>query len=43
MSSKEINKFVEPFLPFTYVCYEKIHPDARIMIKDNQIYFKLIK
>lgn len=43
MSSKEINKFVEPFLPFTYVCYEKIHPDARIMIKGNQIYFKLIK
>jgi len=43
MSNKEIKHFVEPFLPFTYVCYEKIHPDARIMIKGNQVYFKLIK
>ncbi|MBI2666680.1 hypothetical protein HYX13_03655 [Candidatus Woesearchaeota archaeon] len=39
MSKREVEKFVEPFLPFTYACYEKVNPDVKILIdKKHRMY-----
>ena len=32
MSEEQIEKFVEPYLPFTYVCYEKVKAEVKILI-----------
>lgn len=35
MSKEQVRKFVEPYLPFTYVCYEKVKADAKILIDEG--------
>ena len=32
MTQKEIKNFVAPYLPFTYVCYEKVKPAIKIIV-----------
>ncbi len=39
MNIKEIKGFVEPYLPFTYLCYDKIVPDFKIFIDKKHNYF----
>ena len=41
MTKKEIERFVELFLPLTYVCYEKIHPDITIYIDKNHTFYRM--
>ena len=42
MTEEEINHFVEVFLPFTYLCYETVKPDFKILInKNHKNYLKL--
>ncbi len=39
MTNKEIEHFVNVYLPFTYVCYEKVKPDVMLRInKRHQVY-----
>ncbi|MBI4152010.1 hypothetical protein HY496_03495 [Candidatus Woesearchaeota archaeon] len=42
MSEKEVERFVNLFLPFTYLCYEKIKPDATIMIDKEHTFTKVV-
>ncbi|MEK6939740.1 MAG: P-loop NTPase fold protein [Nanoarchaeota archaeon] len=41
MSKKEVHAFVEPFLPFTYVCYDLIKPDVKILIDEKHNFYKI--
>ncbi len=42
MSRKEIEHFVIPYLPFTYVCYDKVQPDVLLRINEkHRIYSTL--
>lgn len=41
MSKTEVEQFVEPFLPFTYVCYELIKPDAKVLIDEKHNFYKI--
>lgn len=43
MNKKEIEGFVEPYLPFTYLCYEKIKPNIRILVNERHKFYKMIK
>ena len=39
MSPQEVKRFTEPYLPFTYACYEKVKPDVKILInKEHTLY-----
>ncbi len=42
MSSTEIERFVNLFLPFTYLCYEKIKADATILIDEEHTFRKVV-
>ena len=42
-SKQEIYEFVEPFLPLTYVCYEKLKPDVKIKINRFHTFYKMIE
>ncbi len=42
MSSTEIERFVNLFLPFTYLCYEKIKSDATILIDEKHVFRKVV-
>lgn len=42
MSREEVHAFVEPFLPFTYVCYDLIKPDAKILINEKHHFYKIL-
>ncbi len=35
MSTEQVEKFVEPYLPFTYVCYERVKADVKIFIDER--------
>ncbi|MBU4283844.1 MAG: HAD hydrolase-like protein [Nanoarchaeota archaeon] len=41
MSRKEINRFVRPYIPFIYLCYEKIKPDIKIELDERHRFIKL--
>jgi D-glycerate 3-kinase len=41
MDKKGVFKLVEPYLPFTYVCYELIKPDVKISIDVKHNYYKI--
>ncbi len=41
MSKEQISNFVEPYLPFTYLCYDKIKPNLRILIDKTHRFYKL--
>lgn len=41
MSKEEVEQFVEPFLPFTYVCYDLIKRDAMAMIDEKHNFYRL--
>ncbi|HIG92842.1 MAG: hypothetical protein QT02_C0010G0013 [archaeon GW2011_AR9] len=41
MTKTEIDHFVGLFLPFTYLCYEKIKPDVRILINKKHEWYKM--
>ncbi|MDP3734609.1 MAG: hypothetical protein Q8R37_05255 [Nanoarchaeota archaeon] len=41
MTKTEINRFVEPYLPFTYLCYEKVKPDALFLINEHHCFSKV--
>ncbi|MEK6863149.1 MAG: P-loop NTPase fold protein [Nanoarchaeota archaeon] len=42
MSKQQVHAFVEPFLPFTYVCYDRIDPDAKVLIDEHHNFYKII-
>lgn len=42
MSKEEVHAFVEPFLPFTYVCYDLIKPDVKVLIDEKHNFYKII-
>ena len=42
MTEQEVEQFVNLFLPFTYLCYEKIKADATIVIDKDHTFKKLI-
>ncbi|MDP3698858.1 MAG: hypothetical protein Q8R47_04680 [Nanoarchaeota archaeon] len=39
MSKQEVHTFVEPFLPFTYVCYDLIKPDVKVLIDEQHNFY----
>ena len=39
MSQREVYAFVEPFLPFTYVCYDLIKPDVKVLIDEKHNFY----
>jgi D-glycerate 3-kinase len=41
MSKSRINSFVEPFLPFTYLCYEKIKPNVTVFVDKYHKFYEL--
>lgn len=43
MTKKEIGEFVEPYLPFTYLCYEKMKPNVKILVNERHKFYKMIK
>ena len=43
MTSDQIFTFVNSFLPFTYLCYDKIKPDVKIIINNKHEFYKLDK
>lgn len=44
MTEQEIEKFVMPYLPFTYVCYEKLKPNILLMVgRSHDVYELLTK
>lgn len=43
MTKREIEEFVEPYLPFTYLCYEKIKPHVKILVNQRHKFYKIIK
>lgn len=43
MTQKEIDEFVEPYLPFTYLCYEKIKPKVKILVNEQHKFYKMVK
>ncbi len=42
MSRQKVYDFVEPFLPFTYVCYDLIDPDAKVLIGGDHNFYNII-
>jgi len=42
MDKKEVHAFVEPFLPFTYVCYDLIKPDAKVLIDEKHNFYRIM-
>jgi len=43
MTKKEIEHFVDLYLPLTYVCYDLIKPDIRLFIDKNHRFYKMKK
>lgn len=43
MSIKELHKFVDMYLPFTYLCYDKITPDLKLLINKQHRFYRMIK
>jgi len=41
MSKQEVHAFVEPFLPFTYVCYDLIKPDVKVLIDEKHNFYRI--
>jgi pantothenate kinase-related protein Tda10 len=41
MSKGETFRFVELYLPFTYLCYDKINPDLKLMINEGHEFYEL--
>ncbi|HLD39584.1 MAG TPA: P-loop NTPase fold protein [Candidatus Nanoarchaeia archaeon] len=41
MSKQEVHAFVEPFLPFTYVCYNLIKPDVKVLIDEKHNFYRI--
>jgi len=41
MNKKEVHAFVEPFLPFTYVCYDLIKPDVKVLIDEKHNFYRI--
>ena len=41
MSRGEVQQFVDLFLPFTYLCYEKIKADATVLIEKDHLFSAL--
>lgn len=41
MGKKEVSAFVEPFLPFTYICYDLITPDVKVLIDEKHNFYRI--
>ena len=41
MSKQEVHAFVEPFLPFTYVCYDLIKSDVKVLIDEKHNFYRI--
>ncbi len=41
MTKKEVHAFVEPFLPFTYVCYDLIKADVKVLIDKKHNFYRI--
>lgn len=42
MSKEQVHAFVEPFLPFTYVCYDLIKSDVKVLIDEKHNFYKIM-
>lgn len=42
MKEKEVHSFVEPFLPFTYVCYDLLKPDVKVLIDEKHNFYRIM-
>ena len=42
MDEKGVNHFVDIFLPFTYLCYEKMKADLTILIDEKHDFYRLL-
>ncbi|MBI2582391.1 kinase [Candidatus Woesearchaeota archaeon] len=42
MNEKQVHAFVEPFLPFTYVCYDLIKPDVKVLIDEKHNFYSIM-
>jgi len=42
MNEKQVYAFVEPYLPFTYVCYDLIEPDAKVLIDEKHNFYRIM-
>ena len=42
MNKQKVNEFVDIFLPFTYLCYERMRADLTILIDENHDFYKLL-
>ena len=42
MNKQKVNEFVDIFLPFTYLCYEKMKADLTILIDEKHNFYKLL-
>lgn len=41
MSKQEVYVFVDAFLPFTYVCYDLIKPDVKVLIDEKHRFYSI--
>jgi len=42
MNEKQVHAFVEPYLPFTYVCYDLIKPDVKVLIDEKHNFYRIM-
>tara|TARA_Y100000310_G_C20691653_1_gene822651 strand:- start:1572 stop:2438 length:867 start_codon:yes stop_codon:yes gene_type:complete len=42
MGAKQIDQFVEPFLPFTALCYDTIMADVHILVNSQHKFYKIL-
>ena len=42
MNKQQVHAFVEPFLPFTYVCYDLIKPDVKVLIDEKHNFYRIM-
>jgi len=41
MTWREITSFVEPYLPFTYICYDLLSPEVKVLIDKNHNFYRI--
>ncbi len=42
MTRVQVERFVLPYLPFTYLCYEKVKADVRLLINGKHEFYELV-
>ncbi len=42
MGKNEVQRFVEPFLPFIYMCYDLIRPNVKVLIDEKHNFYRIM-